>query len=88
MGAIVMVEPIASAADMPGADGAADAGRAGGALTTWIATVIVSPPAPAGTTAGGVEPGETGGAGGPGGTGGAATRVSAAGCGASGRSTQ
>jgi hypothetical protein len=83
-----MVEPIASAADMPGADGATDAGRAGGLLTTWIATVIVSAPAPAGLTGGGFGPGGAGGAGGPGGTGGAAARVSASGCGASGRSTQ
>jgi hypothetical protein len=94
---MVMVEPITSAADMPDAAVALGAGRAGGALITWIATVRVSPPVSAGATEAGWEvdgaggaagAGGAGGAGGAASTGGADTRVSASGRGVSGRSTQ
>ncbi|WP_108492717.1 hypothetical protein [Promicromonospora sp. AC04] len=87
MGAMVMVEPIASAGDMPGGPGGAGAGRTPGPSITWIATVRVSAPASVlSAGAGGVT--GAGGAGGAEGAGGATPWGPASGWGVSGRSTQ
>jgi hypothetical protein len=87
---MVMVEPIASAGDMPVAVGAEDgpgtgpdAGRLPGASITWIATVLVSASILAGPV-----PAGGGGAAEVGCAGGAATRFPPSCGGVSGRSTQ